>query len=131
MATTYAILIIDDEPNNVELISILLEKYAPFSFQLSLTNTVENALEMMSSKAFQIVFSDYKLPKVYGTDFINSVADKRTQFILCTAYDFKKFENDFNKPVYFLQKPIDIDIFKHMITHIYQTLMAYEKDLIL
>ena len=68
---------------------------------------------------------------MYGTDFINSVADKRTQFTLCSAYQFKKFENDFNKPVYFLQKPIDIDIFKDMITHIYQTLAAYEKDLIL
>lgn len=129
--TLYSILIIDDEPNNVELISSLLNKYATFPFKLWVAHTVDKANDILGNITFNIVFSDYKLPKMVGTSLINSLTHKQTQFVLCTAYAYKKFENDFEKPVYFLQKPIDIDIFKTMLTHIYQTITAYEKDLIL
>ncbi len=131
MNSQYSILILDDEPNKVELISVLLQKYASFPFKVWVAHSVESATEILENNTFNIVFSDYKLQKMVGTAFINANTHKQTQFVLCTAYDYKKFENDFEKPVYFLQKPIDIDVFKTMLAHIYQTITAYEKDLIL
>ncbi|MBI3233409.1 MAG: response regulator [Bacteroidetes bacterium] len=131
MSKLYNILIIDDEPNNLELLSILLEKYASFEFELYKSASIDKAKQVLSEHAIQIIFTDYKMPINNGSHFINEITDKKTQLVLCTAFDFKKFVNDFNRPVYFLQKPIDFDVFKDMLHHIYITLKAYEDDLIL
>lgn len=67
-------LLIDDESDFLELLSEALVDEFDTNIQVS-TNPVE-ALELLQSEKFDLVLSDYMMPKINGGDLVKSIRAK-------------------------------------------------------
>ncbi len=65
------ILIIDDEPQVLEITRVFLERSG--HFQVSTGSSAESGLLMLEDGDFDAVVSDYEMPKMNGLDFLKTV----------------------------------------------------------
>ena len=80
------ILIIDDEPDMLKLLSIILREKTPY--EISTTNNPLEALELIKNGGFDLVISDLKMPGLDGIEIIEAVKrlDEDTPVVIITAY---------------------------------------------
>jgi DNA-binding NtrC family response regulator len=80
------ILIVDDEPDMLKLLSMTIQRKAPY--QVTTTNNPVEALELVKGGGFDLIISDLKMPGLDGIELLDAV--KRitpdTPVILMTAY---------------------------------------------
>lgn len=125
------ILIIDDEINSRDLIVNLLTKYFDVKYQVKTVGNIKESKEILHQNEFDVVFTDSVMPFENTNDLINSKQNKKTQFVLCTALNNTSFTNSFQFPVYFLQKPIDIEDFITICNLIINQIDAFENTLMI
>ena len=118
-------LVLEDSLNDQLSIELLLNQYPeikPFY-----TNSSESFAYEMTHNHYNLVITDIKLPgTVTGIDLLRSIEDPSTWVIICSAYDCKKYYDDYKSlpfTKFYLQKPLDDFIFK---THIESFLFAKE-----
>jgi DNA-binding NtrC family response regulator len=80
------ILIVDDEPDMLKLLSMILREKTPY--EVTTTNNPVEALELAKKGSFDLVISDLKMPGLDGIEIIESVkrVDEDTPVIIITAY---------------------------------------------
>jgi PAS domain S-box-containing protein len=80
-----SVLCVDDEDGFLESTKHLLELET--SFHVDLAYSVEDALEKMKSKVFDVIVSDYQMPGKSGLDFLKELRDSGNNipFILFTG----------------------------------------------
>lgn len=80
------ILIIDDEPDMLKLLSMILREKTPY--EISTTNNPLEALELIKNGGFDLVISDLKMPGLDGIEIIEAVKrlDEDTPVVIITAY---------------------------------------------
>ena len=80
------ILIIDDEPDMLKLLSMILREKTPY--EISTTNNPLEALELIKNGRFDLVISDLKMPGLDGIEIIEAVKrlDEDTPVVIITAY---------------------------------------------
>ena len=80
------ILIIDDEPDMLKLLSMILREKTPY--EISTTNNPLEALELAKNGGFDLVISDLKMPGLDGIEIIEAVKrlDEDTPVVIITAY---------------------------------------------
>jgi two-component system cell cycle response regulator DivK len=112
------ILIVEDNPMNMELILDLLE----FSgYNITKAEDGIKALERLAEKKFDIILLDMQLPKMDGLEVLDQIKKNPTTadipVIAVTAHAMKGSEEHFIEMgcVDYVSKPIDIHKFRAMI----------------
>ncbi|PWR76069.1 hypothetical protein DLD82_00805 [Methanospirillum stamsii] len=89
-----SVLCVDDEPNILYLSKIFLEKTG--NFQVDTVTSAEEALLLLREKEYDIVVSDYIMPKIDGLSFLRDLRKRGNQipFILvsCRGQEMKVVE---------------------------------------
>lgn len=82
---SFRILVVDDEPTQLELIGGFLKKQG---FEAVLAESGEKALEIFRSEAIDLVLTDQKMPDMSGLDLLKALRalDPEAAVILITAY---------------------------------------------
>lgn len=114
----YKILVVDDERQEREGISFLIEKYG-YPLEIKQAANGQKALELLKKEKFDIVFTDVKMPIMDGLELSSQVAKNypETFIIIYSAYS----EFDFAKKameagvINYLLKPVEVDEFKKCI----------------
>jgi len=109
MSTFIQAVIVDDEDNSLEALTILLQKYCPDVQVIGTAQTVTDAVELIDNLKPELVFLDIALPDGQGFEILEEVGFTAFEVIFTTAYDqyaLKAF--DFSALDYLL-KPISAE----------------------
>lgn len=104
--------IIDDEQNNIDNLSILLQKHCP---GIVICATALNAIEgekIMALHQPEIVFLDIQMPGKNGFDLLKNLPKHNFEVIFVTAYDQYGIQAVKFSAVDYLLKPVAIDELK-------------------
>lgn len=107
----FSAILVDDEPDAIESLSILLECYCPEITIVGTANCVDDALIEIEKHRPDVVFLDIEMPEKTGFDLFKET-NKEFKTIFVTAYDefaIKAFEVS---AVDYLLKPIKISRLK-------------------
>ena len=104
------ILIVDDEVSTTKLMQGFLQKKG---YQIQITHDPEEALSLAKEEEFDLVITDYRMPKMTGLDLINKIreVDPVIPFIMITAYGNIETAVEIIKSgaSEYLTKPIDLE----------------------
>jgi DNA-binding NtrC family response regulator len=80
------ILIVDDEPDMLKLLSMILREKT--SYEITTTNNPMEAIELAKQGGFDLVISDLKMPGLDGMEIIDAVKkiDEDIPVIIITAF---------------------------------------------
>jgi len=105
------ILVVEDNPLNMELISDLLESYG---YEVTGANDGEEALEIISGSAFDLILLDMQLPKMDGLEVLENLksnpATVDITVVALTAHAMKGDEKKFKEAGCsgYIPKPIEV-----------------------
>lgn len=100
--------IIDDEKNNVENLTLLLQKYCP---EINIIASADNALsgiDMLKTHAPELLFLDIEMPFGNGFKILEALAPVNFEVIFTTAYDQYAIKAIKFCALDYLLKPIDV-----------------------
>jgi two-component system LytT family response regulator len=104
------VIIIDDEPAAVNLLSILLKKKCKTDVEVIATsNSPFEGKYLIEQLNPDLVFLDIEMPGITGIDLLRSFEDPRFRVVFVTAYDAYAVEAFRLSAVDYLLKPIDAD----------------------
>lgn len=80
------ILIVDDEPDMLKLLSMILREKTPY--EITVTNNPIEAVELAKNENFDVVITDLKMPGLDGLQLLEEVKkrDEDVPVIIITAY---------------------------------------------
>ena len=106
----YKILVVDDEKDIRELLSIALTEVEGFSVQLA--ENGEEALRKIERESFDLVLTDLKMPKMDGLQLLSEIVDSKPEIltVLMTGYGSinSALEAIRGGASDYLMKPVDI-----------------------
>ncbi len=108
-------IIIDDELNNIENLSLLLEKHCP---EIKITGKAGNADEGMQKIREllpEIIFLDIQMPGKSGLTMLEEIPPLSSEVIFVTAYDQYAIQAFKFSAVDYLLKPINITELKNAV----------------
>lgn len=111
----YKILLVDDERSEREGVSFLIERYG-YPLEIKQASNGQKALEQMEREAFDILFTDVKMPVMDGLTLAKEVARAypETVIIIFSAYsefDYAKRAME-ARVVNYLLKPVEVEEFR-------------------
>ncbi len=110
MHTNSTILIVDDEPNTLKVLSAILKNKG---YDVLTARTAEEALNIIKKKDVDAIISDYKLPGINGIQLVDEIKDKGYQMpiVMLTAYGtIEKAVEAMKKGAFnYLVKPVNPD----------------------
>jgi len=104
--------IIDDEQNNIDNLSVLLKQHCP---QVTVVATAKNATDgekIILQYAPDLVFLDIQMPDRTGFDLLKSLGNLSFDIIFVTAYDQYGIQAIKFSAIDYILKPIDIEELK-------------------
>jgi two-component system NtrC family response regulator len=132
MADPFRILVVDDEPNQLELVGGFLKKQG---FDVTLAEGAQKALDLFRQEPFDLILTDQKMPNLSGSDLLKAVRaiNPETAVLLMTAYGsiesavaaIKEGAADY------LTKPLQLDELLHRIKQVRERhrLLSENRDL--
>ncbi len=80
------ILIVDDEPDMLRLLSMIIKEKTPY--EVTTTNNPVEALELVKKSSFDLLVADLKMPGLNGIELLEAVKrfDEDIPTIIITAY---------------------------------------------
>ena len=106
--------IIDDEPDAVESLSIML-KESPHQIEIIDTaNSIAAGIDCLNNNCPQLLFLDVQMPGGSGFDVLRQVAERNFDVIFVTAHNHYAIKAIKYSAVAYLLKPVDIDGMKHL-----------------
>lgn len=109
MSEQISCVIIDDEPNAVNVLSKFIESYCPTVNVLGTANNIEDGVAAIEEHNPQLVFLDIEMPMGSGFDLLARVEDRKFHVVFITAYDHYAVQAIKNEAVDYILKPVDID----------------------
>lgn len=125
------LLVIDDDPDVLRFISLLLEKHG---YSVVPCGSSGEAMDVLKDKKFDVVLTDIVMPEISGIELLEKMHDlyPETPVILMTGYaDTDKAIEAIKKGAFdFITKPYKADYLVHSIERAvnYQRLIKMEKD---
>ncbi len=105
----YTAIIIDDELNGSESLSLLLQIYCPQIEVVSIVDNVDDAVSMILAKKPEIVFSDIEMPSGSGFEVVERTKHFQYQLIFTTAHENHAIKAIRSQAIDYLLKPICIE----------------------
>lgn len=109
-------LLVDDEPPALKVLVSHISNIKGVEIVGQCKNAIE-ALEILQTKAIDLVFLDIKMPKILGTDFLRTLSHP-PKVIFVTAYDNYAVEGYDLNVVDYLVKPVSFERFLKAITKV-------------
>ncbi len=107
--TDYAILLVDDEPMQLQALSGFLKNKG---FAIEATTSATHALEILKSKPIDLVLTDYKMPEKTGLELLaeSKAINPEVDVVVMTAYGSIDSAKDALKAgaIDYLTKPIEL-----------------------
>ena len=107
--TKKQILIVEDEVLVGWTLDNVLKKSG---YQVTIVDTAEKALELLKTTVYDLIITDFKLPKINGFDMATSLrtSHSHTPIILMSTEHDQDFHSGLPKNIisYFIEKPFDI-----------------------
>ncbi len=112
----YKILIVDDEPDNLQLLYRTLRG----KYEIMKANSPDEALEILKTNDFQCIISDHKMPGMDGVEFLklSSKTHPNAMRLLVTAYSDVKILIDainYARIYRYIKKPYAPDELLHIV----------------
>jgi two-component system NtrC family response regulator len=132
MEDSFSILVVDDEPPQLELIGGFLKKQG---FEVALAESGERALERFRRDPFELVLTDQRMPNMSGLELLKAVraVNPETPVIVMTAYGSIETAVDVIKAgaTDYLTKPLNLDELIHRIDKVrdHHRLLTENRDL--
>lgn len=132
MADAFRILVVDDEPAQLELVAGFLAKRG---FEVSLAPDGQEALRRFSRESFDLVLTDQKMPGLSGLELIEALRTQNPEvpLIVMTAYGTIETAVAAIKAgaVDYLTKPLNLDELLHRVRQVreHQRLLIENRDL--
>ncbi|MDH5639600.1 MAG: response regulator, partial [Nitrospinota bacterium] len=79
------ILVVDDNKENIELLSVLIERN---EWEYQTTDRAKTALEMMQENPFDLVLADLMMPEMNGLELLEEIKKEwpQTDVVIITAF---------------------------------------------
>jgi two-component system LytT family response regulator len=103
----YTAIIIDDEKNIREALSILLSQYCPEIHICGIAGSASEGRKLLESNKVDIIFLDISMPKEDGFAFLRSIPGNNYGVIFATAYQEHALRALKANAVDYLMKPIN------------------------
>ncbi|MCH7567099.1 MAG: sigma-54-dependent Fis family transcriptional regulator [Nitrospirae bacterium] len=132
MEDSFSILVVDDEPPQLELIGGFLKKQG---FEVTLAESGEKALQIFRRESFDLVLTDQRMPNLSGLDLLKAVraVNPETPVIVVTAYGSIETAVSAIKAgaTDYLTKPLNLDELLHRIEKVreHHRLVLENRDL--
>lgn len=112
----YKILIVDDEPDNLQLLYRTLRG----KYEIMKANGPKEALELLKTNDFQCIISDHKMPDIDGVEFLKLSCETHPNAmrLLVTAYSDVKILIDainYARIYRYIKKPYNPDELLHIV----------------
>lgn len=118
MSTNIRTIIIDDEPDSVQLMRLNIEKHFPQLEIVGSFNSSTKALQEITSLQPDLVFLDIEMPVINGFDLLEKLIPVEFAVVFVTAYnDFAIKAFRFNALDY-LVKPVNVEELKEVVTKV-------------
>jgi len=101
-------IIIDDEPNNIENLQILLNQYCPEITIVATAMNADSAIAAIRAHQPDLLFLDIQMPEKSGFDVLKAFAVINFEIIFITAYDQYGIQAIKFSALDYLLKPINI-----------------------
>jgi two-component system, LytTR family, response regulator len=101
-------ILVDDEPNNLENLRILLEKYCPDLRVVATATSVNQALDVFSQHRPDLLFLDIEMPGGNGFELLDRLYGFSFEVIFVTAYDHYSLKAIKYSALDYLLKPLNI-----------------------
>jgi DNA-binding LytR/AlgR family response regulator len=111
-------LIVDDEPLAQQVIEEFASRVS-FLEVCGKCSSASEAIEMLHTKAIDLIFLDIHMPRLSGLDFISSLHNPPL-FILVTAYSEYALQGFNVNATDYLMKPVPFDRFLKAVTRAYE-----------
>ena len=72
----HKILIVDDEKEILEALKMTLERSEEFKSEISLAKNGQSALKQLKKQKFDLILSDFRMPKMDGITFLKEIRRK-------------------------------------------------------
>lgn len=100
------ILMVDDEPETLEIFSHYILRRASFKLEIELCENGKIALECYENKQFDLVISDINMPEINGITLAKIIRSKdNIPIIFFTAFDSFYLEGELESADLIIQKP--------------------------
>ena len=112
MSNPITVAIIDDEPNAIVTIELILKEFCPNLHIVTTANTEDQAWELIKQHQPDLVFLDVDMPRGSGFDLLERFPIRKFDVIFISAYSkFAAKASEYNVFAY-LTKPVDIDLLR-------------------
>lgn len=101
--------IVDDEQQNISILSKLITRYCPEVKLVGEANTSVAALELIRKQQPQLVFLDVEMPDMDAFELLSQLKPLTFEYILVTAFDRYAVKAFTYNALHYLLKPVDID----------------------
>ncbi len=108
------VLIVDDEPKAIELISSYISHFSDFELVSTFRNGLK-ALEFINSNTVDVIFLDINMPHLNGLS-LSKMIPSETAIVFTTAYSEYAVESYTINAIDYLLKPISLERFSKSIT---------------
>jgi two-component system LytT family response regulator len=108
------VLIVDDEPRAIELLTSYLNHFSDFEIVGTFRNGLK-ALEFLNTNTVDVVFLDINMPHLSGLS-LSKMIDSNTDIVFTTAYSEHALESYDVNALDYLLKPISLERFSKTIT---------------
>jgi len=111
---TYEVLIVDDETQILKLLKRTLESAKKMDYNITIATNGEYGLKQIKKSVFDIVLSDYKMPRMDGIEFLKKVREESPEtlrFMITGQGDLEVAKEAINKADIdqYIEKPWDTD----------------------
>ncbi len=128
----FSILFVDDEK---VILSIVKQYLSGHGYRVTVSDNGAKALELISEKVFDIIFTDLKMPDVGGLDLLRSVKETspETEVIILTGYGTVDSAVEALKlgSYDYLQKPIEFERLKVLIDRIIEKQTLQKENILI
>jgi two-component system, LytTR family, response regulator len=101
--------IVDDEQQNISILTKLLTKYCPEVSLTGVANSSGAAIELIKKQQPQLVFLDVEMPDMDAFELLSELKPVSFEYILVTAFDRYAVKAFAYNALHYLLKPVDID----------------------
>lgn len=105
-------LIIDDEPNNIENLQLIIDKYSADVFVAGTADNADEGAKLIRQHEPDLVFLDIQMPEKSGFDLLSALPKVNFEIIFITAYDKYGIQAIKFSALDYLLKPINIEEFQ-------------------
>jgi CheY-like chemotaxis protein len=71
--TTFRVLLVEDNPGDARLVELLLSEVGSAAFEISHSDTLGEALELLKAEEFDVALVDLSLPDASGLDSVKAM----------------------------------------------------------